>query len=513
MLDEQIVGGAGTASAASRQPDPRAGTQLTPDLYVEPIATSEPAPVEIDPALEERFAQFASGAASSANDEPARGADELLLLVMNRRRSSSAEAAAVEPAEAVAAPHSLVDSFLEAHFAGQEPADQRHVTPALAPAPVADSPFVPCTRSFARTRHRRRPRSWTCRRSTCPRRTTMRTCVDRVARAVAARQRTATSVPRQECLPFPVRQRRAHPAGTGGRIAGCRGHRHSSDIVAVPAQSSPVADTSVVSVPAAAAPAVVVAPVAAAAPAAAAPSPAPAVLERAAEPPKIRIRAEQPVTPVAPQTVAEPAAGHQAVAGEAKAARPARPRLAATPPAKSSAPAKASAIPNVPAAGRSRIATLGAAAAVIVVVAAIGFPLGKLWLGGHESSPVIREEPSAPAAATPAPTPRGITGRHRSGAGRCGRRRRTSACCSRAGQARDATWRRAPAAAKVPPKTAQPVIPVKPVGHRTASTPVVAAVPEVVCRLPSSHPNPSPSRRRRPLGRSSRSATSMRPRL
>ena len=149
-------------------------------------------------------------------------------------------------------------------------------------------------------------------------------------------------------------------------------------------------------------------------------------------------------------------------------------------------------MPNVPAAGRSRLGTLGAAAAVVVVLAAIGFPLSRLWLGGHESSPVIREEPSAPAAATPAPTPAASPAVIDSGPGRGGRRRRSRrACCAGTGQAScDAC--RVLAAAKAPPKNARPVVPVKPVALAPAPIPVVAAVPEVAIAAPVAVPEPRP---------------------
>ena len=54
----------------------------------------------------------------------------------------------------------------------------------------------------------------------------------------------------------------------------------------------------------------------------------------------------------------------------------------------------------------SRARTIGAAAALVVAVAAIGFPLGKLWLGGQEASPIVRDEqPTAPVKQAVAPAP------------------------------------------------------------------------------------------------------------
>jgi len=59
---------------------------------------------------------------------------------------------------------------------------------------------------------------------------------------------------------------------------------------------------------------------------------------------------------------------------------------------------------SVPLQRTSSLRRIGAAAAVIVALAAIGFPLGKLWLG-QESSPIIREEQSAVQPdASPAPS-------------------------------------------------------------------------------------------------------------
>ena len=124
--------------------NPRAGAPvLIPELYIEPLTTSEPLPVEINPALEERFAQFASGAVASANDEPALSAGEPL----SAHHDSSPVVAKAEGdveavAEAVALPHAHVDSFLEAHFAGQPPAEKQHLMSELAPAPVVESPFA-----------------------------------------------------------------------------------------------------------------------------------------------------------------------------------------------------------------------------------------------------------------------------------------------------------------------------------------------------------------------------------
>ena len=474
--------------------DPRAGMQLTPELYVEPVTASEPAPVEIDPALEERFAKFASGAVSSANDEPVRNTDALL----SAAQDSSPVVVQAEPAieavaEAAAVPHALVDSFLEAHFAGQSPAGMAHV----AQAPVADSPFAQVQ---ARLR------------------------ADTTSTAVAVMDLPPVDVPATHD-DADVRGSRCESCGgaadDGDLCATCKNAFHtlfdnsaraqldpsgaSPDVeatvilptsIALSAQPLPVADTSVISVPAAVVPVVVAAPVAAAAPAADAPSTAAPVLESLPEPPKIRIRAEQPAAPVAAQTVAEPGVELQAAVAEAKPARPARPRAVAGPSPKANASAQPPAMPSVPAAGRSRIGTLGAAAAVVVVLAAIGFPLSRLWLGGHESSPVIREEPSAPAAATPAPIPAASPAVIDPAPA-------ATASAEAAPPAPAAPVALAPAkpvappaarsaAAKAPSKNARPVVPVKPVPVATAPIPVVAAVPEVVVAAPVVVPEPRP---------------------
>ena len=61
----------------------------------------------------------------------------------------------------------------------------------------------------------------------------------------------------------------------------------------------------------------------------------------------------------------------------------------------------------------SSVQTIAAGAAIIVVVAAIGFPLSRLWLGGQETSAIVRETQPAPvvqpAAARPEPEMRPVS--------------------------------------------------------------------------------------------------------
>jgi protein TonB len=68
-------------------------------------------------------------------------------------------------------------------------------------------------------------------------------------------------------------------------------------------------------------------------------------------------------------------------------------------PAKAPKPVAPVALAAVSPQRPSSLRTIGAAAAVVVVLAAIGFPLSRLWLG-QESSPIIREEQPAAAPET-----------------------------------------------------------------------------------------------------------------
>ena len=208
--------------------DPRAGMQLIPELYVEPGATSEPAPVEIDPALEERFAKFASGNVSSANDEPVHNTGE----PPSAGHDSSPVVVQAEPAveavaDAAAVPHALVDSFLEAHFAGQSPARIAHVTP----APVADSPF-----SQVQARLRAHTTSTAVAVMDLPPVDVPATHDDADVRGSRCESCGGVADDGELCAAcknafhslFDNSARRG--GGTVGRIAGCRGHCNSSDV-------------------------------------------------------------------------------------------------------------------------------------------------------------------------------------------------------------------------------------------------------------------------------------------
>ena len=148
--------------------------------------------------------------------------------------------------------------------------------------------------------------------------------------------------------------------------------------------------------------------------------------------------------------------------------------------------------------------TVAAAAAVLVVVAAIGFPLGKLWLGHQEAAPIIREDQPTPLAtpvAAPAPPPRVV---------------QTSATTSVAASAVQpppkaatvAAVRRSqarllvPAPARVPSKTTlKPNASARPAAAVAIPSPVaVVPVPEVAAPAPVVAPAPKPEPPAAPVG-------------
>jgi nicotinate-nucleotide--dimethylbenzimidazole phosphoribosyltransferase len=124
-----------------------------------------------------------------------------------------------------------------------------------------------------------------------------------------------------------------------------------------------------------------------------APEPAPLPAMEVAAPIRVRpvvefvaVPAPEPIATAAPSLPPPP-----------KAAKPVRPVT----------PVAAAAAPTSRTPGSAR--TVAAGAAVVVVLAAIGFPLGKLWLGHQEAAPIIREDQPRPIAtpvAAPAPPPR-----------------------------------------------------------------------------------------------------------
>ena len=231
--------------------------------------------------------------------------------------------------------------------------------------------------------------------------------------------------------------------------------------------------------------------------------------------PTVAAAPEIPVPPPAPVAAAE--AAPQAQAGpviEMKAATPApAPPAPAVAPRAEPAPARAQAAKPVARASVSaspsglagHARTIGGTIAVIVVLAAIGFPLGKLWLG-QETSPIVRETPApavqqaaaepehaatppsvvaAPAAVTPArdesealprvlpamatlPKPAAPT---------------TTPAASRA------------AAARVPPRGSRPMAPVRPATTAPVPSPVASApAPEIAAPAPvvAVAPKPEP---------------------
>jgi TonB family protein len=158
----------------------------------------------------------------------------------------------------------------------------------------------------------------------------------------------------------------------------------------------------------------------------------------------------------------------------------------------------------------SSVRTIAAGAAVIVVVAAIGFPLGRLWLGEQETSPIILESQPAPvvqpAAAMPelevtpviAAVPVATTARDDSAVVAPKPAPATPVAAPAAKTTASATTR--PNAARVPPKTVRkPVAPVKPAATVVPSPVVVAPAPEAP-PAPVATPEPKPEPPAAPVG-------------
>ena len=117
-----------------------------------------------------------------------------------------------------------------------------------------------------------------------------------------------------------------------------------------------------------------------------------------AEPAQTVIAVRAPVAPVAPVVpVVEAAPAPQAPPQPVAAA----PSLPKSKPAPVAVAAVASSQEQP-----SRVRTIGAVIAVLVAVAAIGFPLSKLWFGGQGTAAIIRQDQPKPpvqqAAASPA---------------------------------------------------------------------------------------------------------------
>lgn len=223
-----------------------------------------------------------------------------------------------------------------------------------------------------------------------------------------------------------------------------------------------------------------------------------AAAEMAPAPVKSAIRVKTPPPPpdVAPVASVDPVP-------QAKGPKPVAPvAAAAVPPAQRTSPAR----------------TIAGAAAVIVVLAAIGFPLAKLWLGGQESSPIIREaqattsaEPARAATPPGGPAPGATTAREESVVQTPPpaptvppappKAAPVSSTPSKAGVASSNLSRTA--AARVPSRTGrQPVTPVRQTAAVAVPGPVVPApAPEVAAPAPvAAAPAPAPEPPPAPVG-------------
>ena len=438
-----------------QRPDRLVGVHFAPEPYVDPV--EEVAPPQVDPNLDAHFdAHFA--ALEAGTPLPA--------------------VIAAPPAPPVAptlpaTSHVVLDPILEAHFAGLVPVEAASV-PVVSSLP-AEAPAVP-----------------------------------------------------KVAVPTPVDEPTADdPAAhldsdaPGARCESCGGPADEADLCSPCQQAfhslldshtalAPAAEAVAPVLEEALAPAteVAVAPVVVAAPAAVAipePPAAPAVAIAVA-----------PVAPApavqAPVAAAAPAPVKSTIQIKKPAPAPVveAPVEVAPPQPKAPKPAPVAAAVATTAPQPSSVRTIAAGAAIIVVVAAIGFPLSRLWLGGQETSPIIRETQPAPivqpAAARPEPevtpvsaaVPVATTARHES-AVVASKPAPAAPVAPAAPKTTAATTR--PNAARVPPKTArQPVTPVKPVAAIAVPSPVVAAPAPEALPAPVAAPEPKPEPPAAPVG-------------
>jgi hypothetical protein len=285
------------------------------------------------------------------------------------------------------------------------------------------------------------------------------------------------------------------PADAGDLCSRCQQAFHS--LLDTPPASEPVAQAAP---PAVAQPDVL--PVVSAPPAE--PAVAPVVSSVPAEAAQTVIAVRAPVAPVAPVVPVVESAPTPVAPAPPVAAAPALPK---SKPAPAAVAAVASAQDHP-----SRVRTIGAVIAVLVAVAAIGFPLSKLWLGGQGTTSFIRADqpkpPVQPAAASPAEdsvAPAAI------------------ATSSAAETSAPATVQAAPkvpaakvapvapkaspvaasrtASAKVPPKSTKPNSSMRLATPVSAPAPVVAAAaPEVAPPAPVAVPEPKPEAPPAPIG-------------
>jgi protein TonB len=233
------------------------------------------------------------------------------------------------------------------------------------------------------------------------------------------------------------------------------------------------------------------------------PEAAPVVSPVPAEPAQTVIAVRAPVAPVAPVVpIVEVAPAPEAPPQPSAAA----PSLPISKPAPVAVAAVASSQDQP-----SRVRTIGGVIAVLVAVAAIGFPLSKLWFGGQGTAAFIRQdEPKFPvqqAVASPdedAVAPAAVA---------------TSSAAVTSASATVQAALKVPAAkvppvapkvspavasrtaAKVPPKSAKPNGSMRLASPVTAPAPVAAApAPEVAPPAPVAAPEPKPEAPAAPIG-------------
>jgi protein TonB len=359
-------------------------------------------------------------------------------------RFASLEAAQQPTPPAPVVSHAGIDPILEAHFAGHVPVDAAPNSPVAVPVPVAPVPAPHVGETHA----------------------ALTLSVDAPPADVPAAH-LDSDAPAARC------ESCGGPADDGNLCSACQHAFHSLLDNTLAAPGPAVAAASEIPVP---------------------PVPAPVVTADAAptdqERTVIRVKAAPPAAePPAP----EPAPHAEPAPAKVKAQKPVV------------ASASFSASPSG-LAGHAR--TIGGTIAVVVVLAAIGFPLGKLWLG-QETSPIVRETtpaladqqaaaepehaatspsvvaPSSPV--TPALDERSVEAP-----------RVVPAMATlpkpAAPPAKPAASPASRAAARVPPKGSRPMAPVRPVTTAPAPSPVVAApAPEVVAPAPVvAAPKPEP---------------------
>ena len=341
-----------------------------------------------------------------------------------------------------------IDPILEAHFAGHAPVEAAPDSQVPAPAAPAVEPLVSAD---------------------------------------------APAAPLDSDVPAARCESCGGPAEVGDLCSRCQQAFHS--LLDSPPASDPIA----VAAPQAVAQAEVV-PVVSAVPAE--PEVAPVVSPVPTEQAPTVIAVRAPVAPVAPEVpVIEVAPAPQA---------PPRP-VAAAPALPKSKPAPVVAMASSQE-QPSRVRTIGAVIAVLVAVAAIGFPLSKLWFGGQGTAAFIRQDqpnppvqqaapsaaegPVAPAAvatsfAAETPASASVQAAPKVPAAKVPP---VAPKVSPAATSRTAT-------AKVPPKSAKPNGSMRLASPVTAPAPVAAApAPEVAPPAPVAAPEPKPEAPAAPVG-------------